>query len=146
MEAYVKPDYQYDDSTDFTAITCDIEVNGVVYTASVWDWYCVMNGQAMTLTAADGSTIEYSCGVADEDPETRLQILGALEGAVLLNYNFLPIMDDASAQMRGMQINYYTEDYIFGMGFGGLKYYTYNYSDAEWDAFVAENNGQLDYT
>ena len=146
MEAYVKPDYQYDDSTDFTAITCDIEVNGVVYTASVWDWYCVMNGQTMTLTAADGSTIEYSCGVADEDPETRLQILGALEGAVLLNYNFLPIMDDASAQMRGMQINYYTEDYIFGMGFGGLKYYTYNYSDAEWDAFVAENNGQLDYT
>ena len=146
MEAYVSPTYQYDDSTDFTAITCDIEVDGVVYTASVWDWYCVMNGEVMTLTAADGSTIDYSCGVADEDPETRLQILGALEGAVLLNYNFLPIMDDASAQMRGMQINYYTEEYIFGMGFGGLKYYTYNYSDAEWDAFVASNNGQLDYT
>ena len=146
MEAYVATDYQYDDSTDFTTITCDIEVNGVVYTASVWDWYCVMNGDVVTLTAADGSTIDYSCGVADEDPETRLQILGALEGAVLMNYNFLPIMDDASAQMRGMQIEYYTEEYIFGMGFGGLKYYTYNYSDAEWEAFVAENNGQLDYT
>ena len=146
MEAYVKPDYQYDDCTDFTSITCDIEVNGVVYTASVWDWYCVMNGEAKTLTAADGSTIEYSCGVADEDPETRLQILGALEGAVLLNYNFLPIMDDASAQLRGQQIEYYTEDYIFGMGFGGLKYYTFNYTDAEWDAYVAANNGELDYT
>ena len=146
MEAYVSPTYQYDDSTDFTAITCDIEVDGVVYTASVWDWYCVMNGEVMTLTAADGSTIDYSCGVADEDPETRLQILGALEGAVLLNYNFLPIMDDASAQMRGQQINYYTEEYIFGMGFGGIKYYTYNYTDAEWDAYVAENNGMLDYT
>ena len=55
-------------------------------------------------------------------------------------------MDDASAQMRGMQINYYTEDYIFGMGFGGMKYYTFNYSDAEWDAYVASNNGELDYT
>ncbi len=146
MEAYVKPDYQYDDCTDFTTITCDIEIDGVVYTASVWDWYCVMNGEAMTITAADGSTIEYSCGVADENPEVRLQILGALEGAVLLNYNFLPIMDDASAQMRGQQINYYTEEYIFGMGFGGIKYYTYNYTDAEWDAYVAENNGMLDYT
>ena len=146
MEAYVSSDYQYDDSTDFTTITCDIEINGVVYTASVWDWYCVMNGSTMTLTAADGSTIEYSCGVADNDPETRLQILGALEGAVLQNYNFLPIMDDASAQMRGMQINYYTEEYIFGMGFGGIKYYTYNYTDAEWDAFVASQNGELDYT
>ena len=146
MEAYVKPDYQYDDCTDFTSIYCDIEVDGVVYTASVWDWYCVMNGEAKTITAADGSTIEYSCGVADEDPETRLAILGALEGAVLLNYNFLPIMDDASASLRGQQVSYYTEDYIFGMGFGGLKYYTFNYTDAEWDAYVAENGGQLDYT
>ena len=146
MEAYVKPSYQYDDSTDFTAIYCDIELNGVVYTASVWDWYCVMNGDVMTLTAADGSTIEYSCGAADNDPETRLQILGALEGAVLQNYNFLPIMDDASAQLRGQQIEYYTEDYIFGMGFGGIKYMTYNYDDAEWAAFVNGQNGELDYT
>ena len=32
------------------------------------------------------------------------------------------------------------------MGFGGMKYYTFNYTDAEWDAYVAENNGELDYT
>ena len=146
IEAYVYTDYQYDDCTDFTAITCDIEINGTVYTASVQDWQKIMSGAACTITAADGSTMEYSCGTADKDPETRLAILGALEGAVLQNYNFLPIMDDASAQLRGQQIEYYTEEYIFGMGFGGMKYYTFNYTDAEWDAYVAENNGELDYT
>jgi hypothetical protein len=146
MEAYVTPTYQYDDCTDFTAITCDIEIDGVVYTASVWDWYNVMNGTPTVIKAADGTEKEYSCGVADKNPEVRLQILGALEGAVLLNYNFLPIMDDAGAQLRGQQVSYYTEDYIFGMGFGGLKYYTFNYTDAEWDAYVAENGGTLDYT
>ena len=146
MEAYVKPDYQYDDSTDFTAINCTITIDGVDYTASVWDWYQVMNGQPTVITAADGTEMEYSCGVADENPAVRLEILGALEGAVLLNYNFIPIMDDASAQMRGQQINYKTEDYIFGMGFGGMKYYTFNYTDAEWDAYVASNGGTLDYT
>ena len=146
IEAYVYTDNQYDDSTDFTAITCDIEINGTVYTASVQDWQKIMNGIPCTVTAADGSTMEYSCGVSDEDPATRLAILGALEGAVLQNYNFLPIMDDASAQLRGQQIEYYTEEYIFGMGFGGMKYYTFNYTDAEWDAYVAENNGELDYT
>ena len=145
MEAYVATDYQYDDSTDFTSIMLEIEIDGVKYTASCWDWYQVMNGTATTITAADGTTKEYSCGVADEDPETRLEILGALEGAVLLNYNFIPIMDDAGAQIRGQQIKYYTEEYIFGLGFGGLKYYTYNYTDAEWDAYVASNNGQLNY-
>lgn len=146
MEAYLLPDYQYDDSTDFTTVMVTIAIDGVDYTASAMTWLDIMNGTAATITAADGTTMEYSCGVADEDPATRLEILGALEGAVLLNYNFLPIMDDASAQLRGQQINYYTEEYIFGMGFGGLKYYTYNYTDAEWDAFVAENNGELDYT
>ena len=146
IEAYVYTDNQYDDCTDFTAITCDIEINGTVYTASVQDWQKIMNGAACTITAADGSTMEYSCGTADKDPETRLAILGALEGAVLQNYNFLPIMDDASAQLRGQQIEYYTEEYIFGMGFGGLKYYTFNYTDAEWDAYVASNGGELDYT
>ena len=146
IEAYVYTDNQYDDSTDFTAITCDIEINGTVYTASVQDWQKIMSGAACTITAADGSTMEYSCGTADKDPETRLAILGALEGAVLQNYNFLPIMDDASAQLRGQQIEYYTEEYIFGMGFGGMKYYTFNYTDAEWDAYVASNGGELDYT
>ena len=107
-----------------------------------------MNGIDNDLTSDDGSkTLEaYSCGAADENPSVRLDILSALEGAVLLNYNFVPIMDDASASLRGMQINYKTEEYIFGMGFGGVKYYTYNYSDAEWDAFVQQNNGTLDYT
>ena len=32
------------------------------------------------------------------------------------------------------------------MGFGGLKNYTYNYTDAEWDAFVQAQGGELDYT
>ena len=146
MEAYLLPSYQYDDCTDFTAIDVTIAIDGVDYTASAMDWLNIMNSTAVTITAADGSTMEYSCGVADEDPETRLQILGALEGAVLLNYNFLPIMDNATAQLRGQQIEYYTEDYIFGMGFGTLKYYTFNYTDAEWDAYVAANNGELDYT
>ena len=146
MEAYIAPSYQYDDCTDFSAIEMTVAIEGVEYTASVADWYEVMMGNPMTITAADGTTMEYSCGNADGDPETRLQILGAMEGAVLLNYNFIPIMDDSSAQLRGEQVGYYTEDYIFGMGFGGMKYMSYNYTDAEWDAYVAANNGELDYT
>ena len=145
IEAYVEPDYQYDDSTDFTTINCTINIGGVDYTTDVYSWYQIMNGTAKTITAADGTTKEFSCGTADNNPEVRLEILGALEGAVLMNYNFIPLMDDAGANLKGMQVNYYTEGYIFGMGFGGLKYYTYNYTDAEWDAYVASNDGALNY-
>ena len=31
------------------------------------------------------------------------------------------------------------------MAYGGMKYMTYNYTDAEWDAFVAEQGGVLNY-
>lgn len=146
IEAYIAPNYQYDAGTDYSAIMLDFEIDGVTYTASVMDWYNVMAGNKTVLKAADGSTIEYSCGSSDNDPETRLRLLGAMEGAVLLNYNFIPVMDNSTAQLKGQQVEFYTEEYIFGMGFGGVKYYTYNYTDAEWDAYVASQNGELDYT
>jgi hypothetical protein len=44
-----------------------------------------------------------------------------------------------------MQIKYYTEEYIYGVGRGGVKYMKYFYTDAEWDAFVNENGGILNY-
>ncbi len=146
MEAYILPNYQYDPATNFNAIMTTVKLGGVDYTASASTWLTIMNGQSGEITAADGTKKTYSCGAADGKPEERLQILGALEGTVLQNYNFIPIMDDAGAQLRGRQIKYYTEEYIFGLGFGGLKYYTYAYTDAEWDAYVAANKGMLDYT
>ena len=145
IEAYVEPDYQYDDSTDFTKQNCTIKIDGVEYTTDVYSWYQIMNGKAKTIVAADGTTKEFSCGTADNNPEVRLEILGALEGAVLLNYNFVPLMDDAGANLKGMQVNYYTDNYIFGMGFGGIKYYTYNYTDAEWASYVDAQGGTLNY-
>ena len=146
MEAYILPNYQYDPATNFNNISTTVKLNGVEYTASASTWLSIMNGEEGEIMAADGTKKTYKCGAADEKPEERLQILGALEGTVLQNYNFIPIMDDAGAQLRGRQIKYYTEEYIFGMGFGGIKYYTYEFTDAEWEAYVKGNNGMLDYT
>ena len=146
MDAYMLPNYQYDKATDFTKISCAVELDGVVYTGAASDWLEIMNGEALEITAPDGTKKLYSCGPADENPQARLQILGALEGTVLQNYSFIPIMTKAGAQLRGRQVQYRTEEYIFGMGFGGIKYFTYRYSDAQWDAFLAQNKGMLDYT
>ena len=146
MQAYVSPIYIYDASYDYSAIDLTIEIDGTEWTTSVYNWYEIMNGVTHEITDAEGNTKEFSCGTADNDPETRLLLLGSLEGAVLMNYNFIPLSGDASAQIKGQQIEYMTEDYIYGLGFGGVRYMQYNYSDAEWDAYVAENGGKLDYT
>ncbi len=145
MEAYTSSDYQYDPAWNTTTETLTLAIEGKNYTATVWDWTLAIMGEKVTLTADDKSTIEYSCGTADKKPEERLNILAALEGAVLQTYDMIPIMDDASAALKGMQIKYYTEEYIYGVGRGGIKYMQYYYSDAEWDAFVAEQGGTLNY-
>ncbi len=145
-EAYVDPQYTYDYNTDYSKVMVDVELDGETWTADALTWAGIMNGTAGTITNSKGESKTYSCGLADNDPESRLTILAASEGTVLQQYTMLPLMDNATAQLKGQQVKFGTEEYIFGMGFGGVQYYTYEYDDAEWDAFVASNGGVLDYT
>ncbi len=146
MEAYTSSSYQYDPSWDTTTAELEITLtDGNTYTATVWDWTQTMSGTVISITDQDGNVSEFSAGSTDGNSEDRFLILVALEGAVLDTYDMIPLVDAASASMRGMQINYYTEEYIFGLEFGGVKYYTYNYDDAEWAAYVAEQGGTLNY-
>jgi hypothetical protein len=39
---------------------------------------------------------------------------------------------------------YITREYNTFMGYGGLRYMTYNYNDEDWTEYVAKNG--LDYT
>ena len=146
MEAYVSPEYIYDSHNDFSQVNLTINIKGTDYTTDMISWYEIMNGKKLPIYAADGTSIEYSCGSADGDPETRLLILGKMEGAVLQNYNFIPLSGDATAALKGAQLKYYTENYIYGMGFGGIKYMTYHYDDAQWAEYVNGLGGKLDYT
>ncbi len=122
-----------------------INLSGKDWTASVADWTYTISGEHITITDADGNTEEFSAGVTDDNSQERFEILAALEGAVLERYELLPLIDDSSAELKSMKINFATEEYVFGMAFGGVEYYTYNYTDDEWAAFVAEQGGTLTY-
>ncbi len=137
---------QYDPAVDYKSINLTVKLADGEYTTTVYNWYEIMNGVTHSIMDAEGNAKDYSCGSADKNPEDRLAILAAYEGAILLNYNFIPLSGDSSAQLVGQQVQYYSEDYLYGVGFGGLKYMTYNYSDAEWADYVASQNGELDYT
>jgi len=147
MSVYVDGgDLQYDPCINYELIDMTVELDGVEWTTTVYNWYEIMNGTAHTITDAEGNTKEYSCGAADNDPESRMQILGKFEGAIMMNYDFIPLSGDSSAQLVGQQVQFHSDEYMYGVGFGGLKYMTFNYSDAEWADYVASQNGELDYT
>ncbi|MBE5867782.1 MAG: hypothetical protein E7293_02315 [Lachnospiraceae bacterium] len=145
MEAYTTSDYQYNPSWDTSKEMVTINIDGTDYTASVLDWTYCMGGEEIVITAKGGGARTFRAGVNDHVDEIRLQILTALENAVLSTYDLIPLVDDSTAALKGMQVQYYTEEYIFGVGRGGLKYMTYQYSDEEWEEFVAQKGGSLIY-
>ena len=155
IEAYTTKDYQYDAAWDTSKALMDFEIDGVVYTASVLDWTKAINGETIKIAPAgevteEGAAKDYSCGTADADADPakkaeRIRLLAAIEGAVLRNYDMIPTHNQASASLLGYQVNYGTEEYVYGVGRGGIQYMTYNYTDAEWDAFVKSQNGVLKY-
>ena len=146
MEAYTSEDYRYNRCWDTTAEMLTVELNGVEYTASVWDWNEAIMGEEITVTAADGTTSTFRAGVSDDNQEERYLVLCALEGAVLETYEMIPMIDNSTAALKSMQVEFYTEEYVYGVGrHGDFKYLTYDYSDAEWTDFVASQGGQLNY-
>ena len=141
MEAYTSSGYQYDPAWNTEEAQLTIALDGVNYTASVWDWTTSMTGTEIVAKLDDGTEVTMDTEVTTSNK----LILAALENAVLQNYNFIPLMGDSGATLKGMQIEYFLEDEVFPLGRGGIKYMTYNMTDAEWDAFVAEQGGTLNY-
>jgi hypothetical protein len=119
-----------------------VTIDGEAYTTDVWTWYLSITNNVITAKNAAGEDVELD---VTANAETRIQVLGELENIILQNYDFIPLMGDASAKLKGMKIEYYLEDEVFPLSRGGVKYMTYNYDDAAWDAFVAEQGGTLNY-
>ena len=91
----------------------------------------------------DGTEYNFGDGIVDVD--TRLTILAAIEGQILSTYNYLPMLQNAGVELLSQQVYFVVEEYNPILERGDLVYLKYNYSDAEWADYVAENGGELQY-
>lgn len=141
---------QYDASTDKKAISMDIEHDGKILRASLYDWVsgCLQGQEIVASVVVDGQvtseTVRISAG-PDADVSLRLKIMANAEVSILNLSNMIPLMTDSSASLRCMRVVYKTEEYILGVGRGGIQYYTYTHDDAEFAAFVSGQGGTLNY-
>jgi len=79
------------------------------------------------------------------DAQKSLVVLSNLETAVLSAYQAIPWGTQAVVSLYSKQIDYATYDYNIMYTYGGVRLLTYNYTDAEWDAYVASQGGTLSY-
>ena len=156
MMAYTSPYYQYNLSSWNTKyVTMDMVIPSLgdkTYRTTIEQWTYAMMGNktAIIEIGADGnpvsnSSVAYSCGPDDGLPEERLNLLAALEDAVLSTYDLIPLNNASSVSLKSQKVNYGTEHYIYGIGRGGIKYMTYNYNDAAWAEFIQMQNSNYGY-
>lgn len=160
VEVYTTYDKRYNAGEDFTKIMMSVDlpakyVEGEeagdtvkTYYASAADWTNALKGTKIKVKDAapgqDGNEFECAFGTT-VDFGIRGLVLAAIEVCALEQYEMIPIAYDSSAALKGMKVNYYTEEYVYGVGRGGIKYMTFNYTDAEWAAYVKAQGGKLNY-
>lgn len=103
-------------------------------------WSDALNGAAVTVNGTD-----YNFGEGLADVETRLYILAGIEGKVLETYDYLPMLQNAGMSLLSQQVFFVVEDYNPILARGGIQYMKYNYNDAEWADYVAQQGGELTY-
>ena len=141
--AYLSPDYMYSTAWDTSSVEMTFTMVGVgengadiTETMSLLDWYDCLNGN---------SGCKYDWSEAALSQEQRLPLIAALEAQVLQVYYTVPMLNSFSASLLSYKVDYITYEYNTFMGYGGLKYMTYNYTDSEWADAVAAQGNELDY-
>ena len=142
MASYLDPNSSFDGAwNDTSKVDMTLELNGESITMSVLDWVNCVNGSTITVNGKD-----YNFGEGMADTDIRLEILAALEGAIMKTYNHIPMIQNQGTTLLSQQVYYVVEEYnpILG-GRGGITYLKYDYNEAEWAAYIAEQGGELTY-
>ena len=141
--AYLSPDYMYSAAWETDKVTMTFTMEGVgpdgediTDTMSLLDWYDCLNGNS-------GAKYDFSSNALAESD--RVQLIAALEAQVLGVYYTVPLANSFSASLISYKCDYITYEYNTFLSYGGVKYMTYNYDDAEWEAVLDANDYQLDY-
>ena len=144
-DLYTNPAKQYDAGWfDATSVDLTLTIEGEEITMNLKQWSDALNGATVTLGEGDDAK-EYCFGDGIADVEVRLDILAAIETEILKTYDYIPMLQDAGMSLLSKQVYYVVEEYNPIMGRGGIRYMRYNYDEAEWAKYVADQGGELDY-
>ena len=139
-ETQISAENRYAKEWDPTAVnvtvkaTPDADHKDGVYTYNLEQWRLILQGK-------DGCPVNFK----NFPMEDQLTALGAVETAILKAYYSIPVYSRYSASLMGYKTDYITYEYNTFMGYGGIRYMSYNFDDTEWAAFVAEKGGELNY-
>ena len=116
---------------DTSAIDVTITADGTDYTASLQTWALWADDSDPDCVISNGSSSLESFG--SYDAETRAAFFAILERTYLSYYATTPIYYRNSATLISQKGDYAVTQYVDLIGLGGIQFYTYDYTDAEWE-------------
>ena len=141
--AYLSPDYMYSKAWDTSSATMKFTMPGagangedITDEMSLMAWYNCLNG-------ITGCKYNWSQGRLPE--AKRVLLIAALEEQILSVYYTVPISYSFAASLLSYKVDYISYDYNTFMGYGGVRYMKFNYSDMKWAEEVKAHNGEIDY-
>lgn len=142
----------------FNAMRCytDAEYAGTIHESCGWDptkntiditYDFDGDGKAETVTDTyyNWSIAIAAGGKLANNMSARLYVLAAVESAVVKEYQCIPWASETACSLYSMKQEMGTTQYNIMYGYGGIRHMTYNYTDAEWEKFVAGEGGTLSY-
>lgn len=80
----------------------------------------------------------------EEDTERRLNILAGLEAGIINRFEAIPLVARGTSSLTSFKVENATDVYVSMVGYGGVRFMTFNYNDAEWEAFIKEQGTNLE--
>lgn len=120
---------------DTSKISVTMNVDGEDVTDSLQNWALWANGDTTVQLTGVNGTVLASFGAYDAD--TRASMFSKLEYAYLAYFTTTPMYYRNSAQLISQKGDYAVQQYVDLVSFGGVQYYTYDYTDAQWADAVA---------
>ncbi len=114
---------------DFKFTMKNVGTNGkdITATLSILEWYDCLCG-------LENAKYDFSKGMVSNSQ--RLELMAKLEEEVLKLYYTIPLYSGGSKIYNSKQINLSVSEYHTFLEFGGIRYITYNYSDAKWEEYL----------
>jgi len=117
---------------DTSAIMVTMKLDGKNYTTSLQNWALWANGDLnVKIKSEDSSNILKAFG--EYDSETKAALFGKMEYAYLSFFATTPIYYRNTGSLISQKGDYPVKQYIDMVGFGGMRFYTYNYDDEAWE-------------
>jgi len=138
-------EYGFKGHQDEINLNIDSDGDGIVETKSYDAWYKEMNNSLIEPELEDTVTVdspEYEEWSSIH--EEKLNILAGIEAGILNRFEAVPLVARGTSSLNSFKIENATKNYVSLVGYGGIRFLTFNYDDAGWTSFLADSNYSSD--